>query len=189
MRAFLALPVLPPATEDHARLRARLEAEVAGVRWAPTESPHITLHFFGQIDDHEAQRAIDTVAFVAASHEPLRLHLEGLGEFGDRRRPGVLWWGVKGDVDALGRLARDVREGLASAGFPVETRPFRAHCTLGRPRTRWDAGSNAAWRRAAESDPITSGFDAGHLHIYESVNRGAGTEHVPRATLSLRDGR
>jgi 2'-5' RNA ligase len=189
MRAFLALPVLPPALAAFQALRERLVAGVGNVRWAPAESPHITLHFFGALDDDAAARALAAVRPALNKHAPFALRLRGLGAFPSSHRPRVLWCGVDGEVDALSAVAHSCAVALGSGGFAVENRPWRAHCTVGRPREPWPAAALHAWRAAAAEEPCTPGFTAGHAILYESVNGQGGVRHVPRVTLPLGAGR
>jgi RNA 2',3'-cyclic 3'-phosphodiesterase len=185
MRAFLAVPVLPPALAGFQALRERLVAGVGNVRWAPSESPHITLHFFGALDDDAASTALAALRPALAEHTPVTLRLRGLGAFPSDHRPRVLWCGVDGDVDLLSAVARSCTLALSSAGFAVDDRPWRAHCTLGRPREPWPADALHAWRAAAAEEPCTAAFTAGHAILYESVNGPGGARHIPRVTLPL----
>lgn len=189
MRAFLAIPVLQPALAAFQALRERLVAGVAGVRWAPAESPHITLHFFGALDDDAAARALAALRPALAEHTPFAVRLRGLGAFPSTQRPRVLWCGVEGDMDALSAVAQTCGVALGSAGFAIEDRPWRAHCTLGRPREPWPSDALHAWRAASAEDPRTPAFTAGHAILYESVNGRDGVHHVPRFTLPLGVGR
>jgi 2'-5' RNA ligase len=185
MTAFVAIPVLQPALAAFQALREQLVAGVGGVRWAPAESPHITLHFFGALDDDSMARALAALRPALAEHTPFTVRLRGLGAFPSNHRPRVLWCGVDGDVDTLRAVAHDCAVALGSAGFAVEDRPWRAHCTLGRPREPWPSEALHAWRAAAAEDPCTPAFTAGHAILYESVRRSGGVRHIPRVTLPL----
>lgn len=185
MRAFLAVPVLPPALGPFWALRERLTAEVGAVRWAPAESPHITLHFFGALSDAAAVRALDALRSALADQMPITLSLRGLGGFPSDRRPRVLWWGVDGDLDALEALARACAVALGGAGFAVEDRRWRPHCTVGRPRHPWPAAALQSWLAVARDEPRTPVFTADRAVLYESVRGPGGIAHVARATVGL----
>ncbi len=185
MRAFLAIPVLPPALEPFQALRARLVEEVAVVRWTPAESPHITLHFFGSIDEQQARAALEAVRPVIAARKPFPLRLRGLGAFPGTGDARVLWCGVEDDERALPSCADACTRALVAVGFTIEERPFRPHCTLGRPRQPWPAGARTAWRRRVEGNPGLPGFTADRAILYESVAAPIGVRHVPRALLPL----
>jgi RNA 2',3'-cyclic 3'-phosphodiesterase len=186
VRAFLAIPVLPPALETYQELRAALTADVPAVRWTPQESPHITLHFFGAIDEHLAELAVGVLRPLIAAQPALRLRLRGLGVFPPHGRPRVLWSGVDEEGNALLACARECRQTLADAGFPVEDRPYRPHCTLGRPREPWPARARECWERHVQRDPATPLFTADRTILYESLAGPAGVRHVPREVMPLR---
>ncbi|HEX4755924.1 MAG TPA: RNA 2',3'-cyclic phosphodiesterase [Candidatus Dormibacteraeota bacterium] len=185
MRAFLALPVVAPALGQMESLSELLRAEVDGVRWAPVQTVHITLHFFGSIDDDSVARAVQELQPVFAAQAPIRLRLRGLGSFPSEARPRVLWCGVAGDTNALRDLDQRCAEALAAAGLPVEQRPFRPHCTLGRPRQPWSETARQRWRELAAQQPSTDGFIADVAVLYESVTGRCGARHHPRMTLPL----
>jgi 2'-5' RNA ligase len=185
VRAFLAIPVGLPALAEFQALRDGLTAELPSVRWTPRESPHITLHFFGSITDHDARRALDAVRPVCSAHPPLALRLAGLGAFPTNSRPSVLWCGVDGDLGSLGVLTVNCATALSAAGFPVDARPYRPHCTLGRPRHPWPGEGRARWLKLTGAGLQTSTFTADHARLYESVSTPDGVCHIPREELPL----
>ncbi|MEO8899378.1 MAG: RNA 2',3'-cyclic phosphodiesterase [Candidatus Dormibacter sp.] len=185
MRAFLALPVRPPALEQVESLFEQLRNQVEGVRWAPVETVHITLHFFGSVSDESVARALQELQPVFAAQAPMHLQLKGLGAFPSEARPRVLWWGVDGDVEALRDLDHGCAMALAAAGFPVEQRPYRPHCTLGRPRRPWPQTAQQQWRELAARLPWSHAFIADVAVLYESITAGCGARHHPRMTLPL----
>jgi 2'-5' RNA ligase len=188
VRAFLAIPVRPPALESFEDLRARLVSDVPGVRWAPAESVHVTLHFFGSIDAAESARALAALRPVITAHPPMLLRLRGLGSFPSTAEPRVLWYGVDGDRKKLIALALACGAALHAGGFAVEDRPYRAHCTLGRPRSPWPHHARESWRRHAQEEPSTPSFIADTAILYESLMETAGVVHVPREVLTLGGG-
>jgi RNA 2',3'-cyclic 3'-phosphodiesterase len=178
--------VLPPALEEVTSQWEQIRRAVPGVRWAPIETVHITLHFFGQVSDEELGRGLLALQPVFAAQRPLRLRLDGLGSFPSEERARVLWCGVAGDTGALGQLATLCAETLATAGFPVERRPFQPHCTLGRPRLPWPRAASRRWSELAAQRPSTADFIADVAVLYESLTTGrCGVRHHPRMTLPL----
>jgi 2'-5' RNA ligase len=186
VRAFLAIPVLPPALEPLTSLRERLAAAVGEVRWAPPDSPHITVHFFGEIGAVDASRALALLEPVVTVQPFIELRLCGLGAFPSDALPRVLWCGVDDESAALHALAGRCAAVLAGAGFAVEGRAYRPHCTLGRPHRSWPAAAHQAWRALAAQQPCTPHFVATTALLYESVSGAGGIRHLPRAELRLR---
>lgn len=159
MRLFTAL--LPPAhvldgtgqlADKVAELRA-LDGS-ARLRWTDRANWHVTLAFYGEVDDAEVDALRERLARAAARARPLRLRIAGGGHFGDR----ALWAGITGagpaadsphdergpddehgtdgrDAEGLGRLAATTAAAGRRLGLgPDEPGRFRAHLTLARSR-------------------------------------------------------
>ncbi|MBV8302149.1 MAG: RNA 2',3'-cyclic phosphodiesterase [Candidatus Dormibacteraeota bacterium] len=182
MRAFLAVPVEEPALAEVRALLSSLREQIGGVRWTSDDSLHITVHFFGSVSGEDALRAVSLLRHIVSDTSSFAVTLDMLGEFPPRGGPRVLWAGPSGQVDSLDTFARATREALREDGFGVDERPFRPHCTLGRPRERWPAHSRDAWRRIA-GGAFNAQFDATRLVLYESITKSSGAVHVPRMEL------
>ncbi|WRZ88322.1 RNA 2',3'-cyclic phosphodiesterase [Streptomyces sp. NBC_01007] len=172
VRVFIALAPPDHAKEELAReLRPAYETH-PHMRWNRVEDWHITLAFLGEIRGETVPLLRPPLADLAAEHQPPRLALRGSGSFDDR----VLWSGIDGDLDALHKLAADVRSTVRDCGVAFEDRPLRPHLTLARAR-RGDRSS------AAEIAQGIAGF-TGHqwhaerLHLVGSnVGRSSGPIH------------
>ena len=185
MRCFLAVPLAEPALNDAQHLLATLRERVVHVRWARPETLHMTIHFFGQATDDEAARALAHVSPVASHTAPIDVTLGRLGSFPPRGWPRVLWLGSEQESPALSALAHACRAALSGAGFEVEHRPFRAHCTLGRPRVPWSSEGRAAWMTALSEGTPRSVFTADRLVLYESRPASGASVYEERAMLPL----
>ena len=159
MRCFLAVPIAEPALAAVERLQAELRERVAGVGWARPETLHLTVHFFGQIDEDRAATALSDVTPIVERTPPFDVVLDRLGAFPEKGIPRVLWLGPAREVPQLTALALECRVALAAAGFEVEDRRYHAHCTLGRPRHNFRAEARAAWAAASDGDRVER-----HIH-------------------------
>lgn len=134
MRLFAA--VLPP--EDVLR---ELAAEVArlkelpgadGLRWTGRPGWHLTLAFYGEVDDALVPELTARLERAASHTEPFGLALCGGGQFGHGR---ALWTGADGDLRTLRLLADRAEAAARRAGVPMgEHRRYKAHLTLARSR-------------------------------------------------------
>lgn len=185
MRCFLALPLRPPALVEAQRILGRLGADVDAVRWARPETLHITLHFFGVIDDAAVARALAAAGPALESARPIDVTIDELGAFPERGTPRVLFLGSSADNTLLLALAADIHSRLRGAAFVVDERPFRAHATLGRPRDPWPPEARAAWDAARTHGVERSKFTADRAVLYESVTGRGPAEYVERAMLPL----
>ncbi|MFZ0179316.1 MAG: RNA 2',3'-cyclic phosphodiesterase [Candidatus Dormiibacterota bacterium] len=185
MRGFLAVPLADPGLGAAQRVQGELRERVPDVRWARPETLHLTVHFFGSIEEERAAAAIELVAPVALGTAPFDVALDRLGAFPLRATPRVLWLGPARDIAPLTALALACRIALGGAGFAVEERRYHAHCTLGRPRLPWSDGARRAWAAAAAGDLTAIGFTASRLVLYESRPAPGGAVYSERSSLTF----
>lgn len=139
MRLFAA--VLPP--ED---VTAALAAEVAalrrlpgadGLRWTGRPGWHLTLAFYGEVDDDLVPDLSARLERAAHRTAPFELALRGGGQFGHGR---ALWAGAEGDVATLRLLADRAESAGRKAGVEMgEHRRYKPHLTVARSREAFDA--------------------------------------------------
>ena len=134
MRLFVAVDLGPRVEARAADALARGKALAPRAKWVHAANLHLTLAFLGQVDDGLVPGLGGALAAVAARHGPVPLHVTGAGGFGSARKPRVLWLGITGEVEALGRIQRDLEAELAPFGYRPEERDFRPHLTLARAR-------------------------------------------------------
>jgi len=188
VRCFLAVPLAGPGLEAAQRLQGELRERVADVRWARPETLHLTVYFFGSIDEQRAAAALELVTPVARGTAPFDVVLDRLGAFPPRGTPRVVWLGPARDIAPLTALALACRVVLGDAGFDVEERRYHAHCTLGRPRLPWSDAARTAWAEAAAADRMPIHFTASRLVLYESRPAPGGAVYSERTSLTFQPG-
>ncbi|WP_339914422.1 RNA 2',3'-cyclic phosphodiesterase [uncultured Brevundimonas sp.] len=139
IRLFTALPI----PFDVAETLARRQTGLPGARWRPFEALHVTLAFYGAVDE---RRADDLVAELgrAATGGPFEIALAGVGTFGDTHRSQTLWAGVEPN-ERLAVLAGRCRAAAERAGIVMEKRVYRPHVTLAYLKPHADPDRVAAW--------------------------------------------
>ena len=132
MRCFIAVGISDAVREALAGIAGRLKPLIAGARWVPPESMHMTLRFLGEIDDETAGKVRDALAAVPGA--PFQARFSGLGAFPSEERAAVLWAGVAGGSGELVSLAARVTEVTKGFGVKSDEKPFIPHLTLARIR-------------------------------------------------------
>lgn len=134
MRLFAALLPPPEAVRPLAAavdtLRTLPGADA--LRWTDRGGWHITLAFYGEVDDDAVPRLTGRLTEAAARTEPFAVALHSAGTFG---RDRVLWARVRGDREALRKLSgRCVDAGLRAGATRELDGPlaFTPHLTLAR---------------------------------------------------------
>ncbi|MCG8440986.1 MAG: RNA 2',3'-cyclic phosphodiesterase, partial [Caulobacterales bacterium] len=97
LRLFAGLSIPDEAAD---RLAPMMRG-VRGAAWRPRENLHVTLRFFGEIDESLARDLDHELAEIRVA--PFDLTLKGAGWFGGER-PHALWVGVE-ETESLRRLA------------------------------------------------------------------------------------
>ncbi|HKV83510.1 MAG TPA: RNA 2',3'-cyclic phosphodiesterase [Ktedonobacterales bacterium] len=138
-RTFIAVELGQQARAALTVVTRELAAALPGVRFVDPASLHLTLAFLGELDGAQLDQAREATAATAAENEPFELALAGLGVFGPRRAPRVIWAGVAGDTARLLALQRLLAAKLATRGFALEERQYSPHLTLARLKRPPDA--------------------------------------------------
>lgn len=158
MRLFLAVPLPDTLTGDVARACAIARASVPGGRWVSAAHMHLTMKFLGERPDHDPSRIADVSRAAMTSVMPFHATLGGVGAFPNFSRPRVVWLGMEPSAPFVS-IAALLDRALAPLGYPVESRPFTAHLTLGRVDHR-----PGRPQRAALVDALLHAFGARSPH-------------------------
>jgi RNA 2',3'-cyclic 3'-phosphodiesterase len=155
-RLFVA--VYPPAEVIDA-LAALPRELTSGVRWIPPEQYHVTIRFLGDAEAEPVIAALDEVVPTLPRSAVV------LGPQVSRLGRNVVCVPATG----LDVVAGGIAGATAHFGIPPDPRPFRGHVTLARLRRR------AACGLAGTAFDVT--FEAGGVHLVESITRSEGAEH------------
>jgi 2'-5' RNA ligase len=167
------------------RAQTALTSANSHVRSVGLSGLHLTLKFFGETPEDQLgsiRRAMKTAA--ATVEKPIHLIFSGVGVFPDAEKPRVIWAGLQGDVEALGRLAATLEQEMAKLGFPRESRPFHPHVTLGRMKFPKQLGSLAKAMQKLEARPFGE-FDAEALVLFRSDLKPSGAQYTAIERISL----
>lgn len=152
-----------------------------GARWVPEDQFHLTLRFIGEVDGGVFADIREGLSDVRA--DCFSFGLDGLGYFPPRKKPRVLWAGVKPDAGVCA-LRDKVESVLVRLGLEPEKRKFAPHVTLARLRdtpirklTRFLEG-NALFS--------TEQFSVRQFHLYSSVLTPNGAIHQLEESYSLK---
>ena len=132
IRLFLAFelpPVIKRIISEVSRAGKEFPLDLA---WVKSDNIHLTMVFMGNIPEGKIQSIGETAKKVCTRFEPFDVSPGGLGFFGSRRHPRVLWMGLNSDVRRMGRFREALQKNLKPFGIKPERRSFKPHLTLGR---------------------------------------------------------
>ncbi|HEX8215765.1 MAG TPA: RNA 2',3'-cyclic phosphodiesterase [Allosphingosinicella sp.] len=124
-RLFVAIRPPRPVREQ----LLTLKGGVADVRWQTEDQIHITVRFIGEVDRHIG--ADIAAALGSVRHPAFEIALSGIGTFGKRGQPGILWAGLT-PHNRLKALHKKVDHACIRSGLEPEGRAYRPHITLAR---------------------------------------------------------
>jgi 2'-5' RNA ligase len=176
-RLFLAVPL------DH-EVRAMLAQHLGGLglpgRPVPPDNWHLTVRFFGHIDQVAQERL---VAELDQTHlgSGFAIVLGDLGAFPRPSKATVIWLALDHGRERLMELNAIAEEASQAAGLAPEERLFSPHLTLSRIRPEVDVRAHlAAYPR------IPFQWTAGELVLYESHLDRGGAKYKPVERFPLR---
>ena len=134
MRAFLAFPIPAEVKQYLKSITSRMAPRVEGVKWVGEEGQHITLKFFGEIDEGLAREMETGLSPIGPTYGPFLASLQRIDAFPGRKRARVIVVTLSKGVDNIGMIFHDIEDNLSTLGIEREKRDLVPHITLGRRR-------------------------------------------------------
>jgi 2'-5' RNA ligase len=162
IRAFIAIELPDSIKSSISLLQNDLKRSTsAPVKWVAPNSIHLTLKFLGNISQDKIPEISEVIDKTTRKTAPFSLELSELGAFPNTHSPRVVWIGLKGDIDTLSVLQKNIESTLIPHGFPPEGKGFSPHLTLGRvrekliPEDRRRLGELVASTEVSSASPFT----------------------------------
>jgi RNA 2',3'-cyclic 3'-phosphodiesterase len=176
-RLFIALK-LPASCRE---TLAALDPQMAGVRWLPAEQLHLTMSFLGNVPRDHRTALEDALQGVQVPR--FFLPIQGLGSFGPKGRPSVIWAGVGKGHPHLFALHRRIQDAVLHAGLAADLRPFHPHVTVARCRDV-RAESLRPFLRKYEQTEFGL-FEATCFALFSSLLAPEGAQHFEELEVTL----
>lgn len=133
IRAFLAMTIPQKVRQKVGGLIQELQQKAPEIHWLSPEKLHVTLFFFGSVDETTlVEKMAPEIQKALSGEPPLDLECGGLGVFPNWKYPKVIWAGITGDTDRLLMLHDHINDVLAPFDVKKDRRLFRPHLTIGR---------------------------------------------------------
>jgi 2'-5' RNA ligase len=180
MRVFAALPLPREALDALAPLRAALTVRWQALRPVRTEGLHLTLHFFGEVDEGSVRRLAGLWRDPDLRGPALPVAFGGLGRFPERGSPRVIWIGIGDGAGPVCDFQRALESRITGLGFREDPKGFSPHVTLAR------AGM------PAPPPELLDGFAAprldfafGECVLFQSILGPHGPTYVPLSAMTF----
>ena len=117
IRAFLAIDLPESYRIGLAAVQDYLKKSGADVRWTSVTGIHLTLKFFGEIEESQVDTLAAAASDITCVTPAFTLGVQGVGTFPGPKSPRVIWLGLSGQTEILAHLVREFGTGLCAFGF------------------------------------------------------------------------
>ncbi|MGP4082009.1 RNA 2',3'-cyclic phosphodiesterase [Pseudalkalibacillus sp. R45] len=171
---FFAVPIPHEIQKEIHSYAQELKPLLPLKKWTSLGDYHITLQFLGASPDKELEQLIHEINKI--NSHTFTLTLKSSGYFGNPKTPRVFWLGI-GRFESLLKLQEQTKQACISAGFDVDSRPYRPHITIGK---RWGGDSQGiSYENLPEpKELISRSWEVEEIILYE-IHPGKEPMYVP----------
>ena len=182
-RIFAAIKVVP--NENFLRIYYSLKnaCKYDRINWVKSENIHITLKFFGEIEENKIDQIIPELQKISTNHNSFNLLLQDVGIFGSSYKPRVIWFGIN-KSEALEKLAKDILDKMEPVGFIKDRQNFVPHLTIGRIKLVDNKARFTEIISKFESENIQK-INISGFYLFESILSSTGPTYKVIKTFSL----
>jgi 2'-5' RNA ligase len=184
IRSFLAIELPEPIQRKIGEVQGGLKSSRADVRWTNPEKIHVTLKFFGNIEESKIDPIFKSIEEPIRNTLPFSLKVRGVGAFPHLKNPRVIWIGLVDEKETLTSLQKQIETYLEKIGFQPEDRPFRPHLTLGRMKSS-RGKEELVGRMEKHKEEEFGGFKVERVVLFKSDLRPSGPIYTPLREMKL----
>lgn len=184
LRAFLAIELPKIVLKKIEEVQEELKSSHADVRWVNPEKIHLTLKFFGNIEESRIEPIVKSIEGPIRTTTPFPLAIRGMGTFPHLKTPRVIWIGLVEGREILALFQKQLESKIEAIGFEAEERPFHPHLTLGRVKS--GRGKEELIRGMEKyKDEEFGNFRVERVVLFKSELRPTGPVYTPLRELKL----
>ena len=185
LRTFIAIDLDPDVRSRFKSVQNLLENSGADIRWVKPERAHLTLKFLGDTTSDQVEDISGALKSIASDTDDFDIVFGGLGVFGPKKRPRVVWVGVQQGLGQLRGLQKLIDRKLKKTGFDPETKEYSPHLTLGRFRSNKNVGAFLEFMQKHPQKDC-GGLKACAVHLIKSTLTPSGPVYEKLITAGLR---
>jgi 2'-5' RNA ligase len=178
-RGFLA--IIPPDDVLDAIDHLLERPKSSTFTWTRRDQWHVTLQFYGRVDDPDA--LCDGIAAAAAASGPMEISVRGGGAFPTPKKAQIFWLGIDG-FDGLVDLHATVAAATRDFIDRRDRITLKPHLTLARLKKTVDLTPDV---EALAGVPIGLPWTLRELHLLDSDTRPSGAVYTEYERFPLGD--
>ncbi len=184
IRSFLAIELPKAILKKITEIQGDLRSCHADVRWVSPEKIHLTLKFFGNIEEARIEPIIRVIEDSIRHTQVFPIRVKGTGAFPHWKNPRVIWMGLVDEKGVLIPFQKQLEMELKGIGFEPEGRAFQPHLTLGRVNS--SRGKEELIRRMEKYREENSGeISVERVILFKSDLKPTGAIYTPLREVKL----
>ncbi len=165
-RLFIAIKINPSNNLINIYEKLQKLLHYDSIRWCSYENLHLTLKFLGNTPSEKIPKIVDIVKDVNNNIEPHNITINGIGVFGRRYNPKVIWCGIEKNEQII-KAHNLLIENLKDVGIYPDRQNFVPHLTLARINNIRDKIAFTNFISSYKDVEIQSS-PANDIYLYES---------------------
>lgn len=185
MRTFLAADIETGVNEKIGEFTKNLRRMDRNIKWVKPENNHLTINFFGEVDETGKGVLEKTIQDAVKEIAPFCVSAGGISAFPSMKRPRVFWIGIKNTTGELNMIYEYIKNDLPSKSIKVniETRDYTPHLTIGRVKGR--CGEGIITELSSNLEIEFGKFQIKSIVFYQSILRREGPLYKPIRVYGL----
>jgi 2'-5' RNA ligase len=184
IRSFLAIELPEIIRKRIEQVQGDLKSSHADMRWVNPGKIHLTLKFFGNIEEARIEPIVKAMEGPVYNGTGFPLRVKGIGTFPHWKNPRVIWMGLIDGRDILIPLQKQIETELEKIGFEPEGRAFQPHLTLGRVNSA--RGKEELIQKMEKYREEEFGeFDVAKIILFKSDLKPTGPIYTPLREVKL----
>jgi 2'-5' RNA ligase len=188
IRSFLAIELPKTILKKIGEIQEDLRLSRADVKWMNPENIHLTLKFFGNIDESRIDPIVKSIQGPIQTTSSFSVKVRGMGAFPHLKNPRVIWIGLVDGKEILVDLQKQLEKELEGIGFEREERSFHPHLTLGRVKSA-KGRDELVGRIEKYSEGEFGDFQVEKVILFKSDLRPTGPIYTPLKEIILGSGK
>ena len=182
IRSFFAIDLPEDMLESIQRMIEQLQNNMLSVKWSKPHNLHITLQFLKDFRTDGLMALIENVRKTLEDTPPFEIELNHLELFPNSEHPRFISIAPKSN-EALAIVAERIGQGILATHYPIETRAFRPHLTLG----KFNFAPPAHFSFKNITLPPNKNFWVNEIVFYQSSPTEDGPRYIPLKRIELKE--
>lgn len=186
IRIFFAIDLPGPVKKEVGSFISMLKkkSHSHGIRWTKRENLHITLQFLAEAKAEHIPSLVENVKMMIKGMTTISNLIVGhVHLFPNPYRPRVMVLDIAPQAELI-ILANKIGEGIKITQYEIESRPFRAHLTLG--RIKQPQGMDLSFLAECEV-PDFEEIEVSEIVLFRSEPQPEGSKYTVMERLTLMD--